>query len=62
LQLDPHETKKKIERAIHENHKISDTDEKHVLKFDEFLAAKALSEKRRLVYLRTLPRIQANKN
>jgi len=61
LQLDPHDTRKKIERAtqaIHENEKISDTDKKHVLKFDEFLAAKGLSEKRRLVYLRTLPRIR----
>lgn len=60
-ELDPHDKRKKIGRAIqatHENQKISDADKKHILKFDEFLAAKGLSQERRLVYLRTLPRIR----
>ena len=61
MQLDAHGTKKKLERALealHENSEMSETEKKRLLEHDQFLAAKGLSEKRRLVYLRNLPRIR----
>lgn len=61
MQLDVHDTERRIERAyesIRKNEALPDTEKQKILAFDEFLAAKQISEQRRLVYLLTLPRIQ----
>jgi hypothetical protein len=62
MQLDVHDTKRRIERAyesIRKNPELPETEKQKFLAFDEFLAAKQISEQRRPVYLLTLPRIQA---
>ncbi len=61
MQLDVHGTARRIERAtktLRENGKVPDVEKKKILAFDEYLTAKGYSEKRRLVYLLTLPRLR----
>lgn len=61
MQLDVHGTARRIERAIQtlqENKKIPEGDKQKILAFNEYLEAKGYSQKRRLVYLVTLPRIR----
>jgi integrase/recombinase XerD len=61
MQLDVHDTKRRIERAydsIARNKAIPATEKQKILAFDEFLAAKQIGEQRRLVYLLILPRIR----
>jgi integrase/recombinase XerD len=63
MQLDVHDTKRRIERAyesIGKNKALPDSEKQKILAFDEFLAAKQIGERRRLVYLLLLPRIRAS--
>lgn len=61
MQLDVHDTKRRIERAyesIRRNQALPDSEKQKILAFDEFLAAKQIGQQRRLVYLLILPRIR----
>lgn len=61
MQLDAHGTARRIERAVQSiknSTKLSDREKQKILAFDEFLTAKGIGEKRRLVYLLTLPRLR----
>jgi integrase len=61
LQIDVHDTRRRLERAtkgINDNKKLPESEKKKILAFDEFLAAKGFGEKRRLQYLLTLPRLR----
>lgn len=60
MQLDVHDTKRRIDRAvqsIRSNRSLPESEKEKILKFDEYLAAKGIGEKRRLVYLVTLPHL-----
>gem|GEM_PF-2341875 len=60
MQPDVHDTGRRIERAIHaiqENASLPNA-EKKILAFDEYLSAKGIGDKRRLVYLVTLPHLR----
>ena len=61
MQLDVHDTKRRMERAyesLRRSQLIPDAEKQKILGFDEFLAAKQIGEQRRLVYLLILPRIR----
>jgi len=63
MQLDVHDTMRRMERAydsIARNKAIPETEKQKILSFDEFLAAKQIGEQRRLVYLLMLPRIRVS--
>jgi len=61
MQLDVHDTKRRIERAyesLRRNGVLPESEKEKIMAFDEFLAAKQFGEQRRLVYLLILPRIR----
>ncbi|MGA2627219.1 MAG: hypothetical protein ABSF63_09185 [Candidatus Bathyarchaeia archaeon] len=63
MQLDVHDTKRRMERAyesIRRNQTLPENEKQKIFAFDEFLAAKQIGERRRLVYLLTLPRIRTS--
>lgn len=61
MELDVHDTKKRIKRAvlvIRKDESLPECEKEKIIKFDEYLAAKGIGEKRRLVYLVTLPHLR----